>query len=106
LWRSVAGSKDPAQSKQVVAGRMIASIRLACPDRQIHVVADELGLDAPYQARVLSLRRLIDAFTFEIDILAKRTAAQLVHHRATGRSRPSPAWAGYWVRCSWPRSAT
>jgi transposase len=41
---------------------------------------DELGLDAPYQARVLSLRRLIDAFTFEIDILAKRTAAQLAHH--------------------------
>jgi hypothetical protein len=40
LWRSVAGSKDPAQSKQVVAGRMIASIRGACPDRQIHVVAD------------------------------------------------------------------
>jgi transposase len=41
---------------------------------------DELGLDPPYQARVLSLRRLIDAFTFEIDILAKRTAAQLAHH--------------------------
>jgi transposase len=41
---------------------------------------DELALDAPFHARVLSLRRLIDAFTFEIDILAKRTAAQLAHH--------------------------
>src|SRR6266536_6474609 len=38
---------------------------------------DELGLDAPFHARVLSLRRLIDAFTFEIDIVAERTAAQL-----------------------------
>jgi len=38
---------------------------------------DELALDAPYQARVLSLRRLIDAFTFEIDVLAKRTTGQL-----------------------------
>ena len=26
---------------------------------------DELGLDAPFQAQVLSLRRLIDAFTFD-----------------------------------------
>jgi transposase len=40
---------------------------------------DELALDAPFQARVLSLRRLIDAFTFEIDILAGRTGAQLAH---------------------------
>src|SRR4029450_8034711 len=38
---------------------------------------DELALDAPYRARVLSLRRLIDAFTFEIDVLAKRTTGQL-----------------------------
>ena len=38
---------------------------------------DELALDAPFQARVLSLRRLIDAFTFEIDVLAKRIAGQL-----------------------------
>ena len=41
---------------------------------------DELGLDAPFQARVLSLRRLIDAFTFEIDVLAKRIAGQLARH--------------------------
>jgi transposase len=32
---------------------------------------DELALDAPFHARVLSLRRLIDAYTFEIDVLAK-----------------------------------
>lgn len=42
---------------------------------------DELSLDAPYQARVLSLRRLIDAFTFEIDVVAKRTGAEMKHHR-------------------------
>jgi transposase len=42
---------------------------------------DRLELDAPYAARVGSLRRLIDAFTFEIDVLARRTAAQLRDHR-------------------------
>ena len=41
---------------------------------------DELRLDAPFNARVASLRRLIDAFNFEIDILARRTAAQLRAH--------------------------
>jgi transposase len=41
---------------------------------------DRLELDAPYAARVGSLRRLIDAFTFEIDVLARRTAAQLRDH--------------------------
>jgi transposase len=42
---------------------------------------DELRLDPPYAARVDSLRRLIDAFTFEIDVLAQRTAADLHEHR-------------------------
>jgi transposase len=42
---------------------------------------DNLQLDAPYAARVDSLRRLIDAFTFEIDVLAQRTAADLHDHR-------------------------
>ena len=42
---------------------------------------DRLQLGAPFAARVDSLRRLIDAFTFEIDTLAKRTAAQLRDHR-------------------------
>jgi transposase len=42
---------------------------------------DELGLDAPFQARVLSLRRLIEAVTFEIDIVAKRLTAELKSHR-------------------------
>ena len=41
---------------------------------------DELQLDAPYSARVGSLRRLIDACTFEIDILTKRNSAQLKTH--------------------------
>ena len=42
---------------------------------------DELELDAPFNARVGSLRRLIDAFTFEIDILTKSTTAELKAHR-------------------------
>ena len=41
---------------------------------------DGLGLDSPFHARVLSLRRLIDAFTFEIDILARRTTGELTGH--------------------------
>src|SRR6266540_2383083 len=41
---------------------------------------DQLALDAPFHARVLSLRRLIDAFTFEIDIVAERTCGQLARH--------------------------
>jgi transposase len=37
----------------------------------------EARLDAPSNARVLSLLRLIDAFTFEIDTVAKRVTADL-----------------------------
>jgi transposase len=42
---------------------------------------DQLRLDGPYAARVTSLRRLIDAVTFEIDLVAKRVAGQLVDDR-------------------------
>ncbi len=38
---------------------------------------DELRLDAAYAGRVASLRRLIEAFTFEIDTVGRRVAAQL-----------------------------
>ena len=38
---------------------------------------DRLELDPPYQARVLSLRRLVEAFDFEIDVIAKRITTQL-----------------------------
>ncbi len=41
---------------------------------------DELDLDAPYNARIGSLRRLIAAFTFEIDILSKRINVGLKSH--------------------------
>jgi transposase len=41
---------------------------------------DELCLDAAYHARVVSLRRLIDACDFEIDIVGKRTTAKLAAH--------------------------
>jgi transposase len=44
---------------------------------------DQLQLDAPYQARVLSLRRLVEAFDFEIDVIAKRI---------TGRLRRQPGY--------------
>ena len=41
---------------------------------------DEFQLDAPYSAGIGSLRRLIDAFTFEIDVVTKRNGAQLKTH--------------------------
>jgi transposase len=44
-------------------------------------VIDELQLDPPVQARVLSLLRLIGAYTFEIDVATKRVTAQLSRHR-------------------------
>jgi transposase len=42
---------------------------------------DQLHLDPPFHARVASLRRLIEAFTFEIDVLTERSTAQLRDHR-------------------------
>jgi transposase len=42
---------------------------------------DELRLDAAYQARVLSLRRLVDVLDFEVDVIAKRITAGLAHDR-------------------------
>lgn len=41
---------------------------------------DQLRLDPAYNARVVSLRRLIDALTFEIDIVARRVTAGLAGH--------------------------
>jgi transposase len=41
---------------------------------------DRLRLDPPYAARVGSLRRLIEAFSFEIDVVGRRVAAQLAGH--------------------------
>jgi transposase len=41
---------------------------------------DDLRLDPAFNARVLSLRRLIDAFDFEADVVAKRITAQLARH--------------------------
>jgi transposase len=41
---------------------------------------DGLQLDPAFHARVLSLRRLVDAFTFEADVVAKRITGELAHH--------------------------
>jgi transposase len=41
----------------------------------------ELRLDPPFHARVLSLLRLIDAFSFEIDVVTKRVTADLKRDR-------------------------
>jgi transposase len=41
---------------------------------------DELELDSPFNARVGSLRRLIEAFTFEIDLLTRRAGVRLKTH--------------------------
>jgi hypothetical protein len=51
---------------------------------------DELALDAPFHARVLSLPRLIDAYTFEIDILARRNGAELATHQGLSGSANHP----------------
>ncbi len=42
---------------------------------------DSVNLDPPFAARVTSLRRLIDALAFEIDLVGRRTAADLSGHR-------------------------
>jgi len=67
---------------------------------------DDLELDAPYAARVTSLRRLIDAFTFEIDVLGRRTAADLHGHRGFHAIQAIEGWVRSWRRCSSQRSAT
>jgi transposase len=41
---------------------------------------DRLGLDAPYAARVGSLRRVIDLLDFEIEVVGKRVHTQLSGH--------------------------
>ncbi|WP_221623256.1 transposase [Micromonospora globispora] len=41
---------------------------------------DDLHLDPAYHARIVSLRRLIEALDFEIDVVARRTAAKLAAH--------------------------
>ena len=41
---------------------------------------DRPALEAPFAARMGALRRLIDAFTFEIDIAGQRIAAELTSH--------------------------
>jgi hypothetical protein len=66
---------------------------------------DEVGLDAPYLARVGSLRRLIDAFTFEIDVAASGWPSSSNTTPAIRPSRPFPASGRCSRRCSWPRSA-
>lgn len=42
---------------------------------------DQLELDAPFHGRVHSLRRLVEAFSFEIDLWAKSISAALAGHR-------------------------
>ncbi len=41
---------------------------------------EQLALDAPFHGRVHSLRRLIEAFTFEIDLWAKSISVRLADH--------------------------
>ena len=41
---------------------------------------NQMQLDPPFAARVLSLQRLIEAYTFEIEVATKRLTAQLTHH--------------------------
>jgi transposase len=50
-------------------------------------ILDELHLPETYAARITSLRRLIDAFDFEIDLHAKMTAARLATDPGYGALR-------------------
>ena len=59
-------------AKQGVARADVGSVRRRRP-----AAARRAAPRSVYNARVVSLRRLIDALDFEIDIVAKRTAAKL-----------------------------
>jgi transposase len=65
-----------------------------------------LALDGAYAARVGSVRRLIDAFTFEIDTVSRRIAAQLAGHPGYRAAQAIDGVGRCWPRCSPPRSAT
>src|SRR3954452_6196048 len=67
---------------------------------------DALRLDPPYAARVGSLRRLIEAFDFEIDVVSAHCTPRWHATPANRRCRRSPASGRCWPRCSSPRSAT
>ena len=69
--------------------------------------AGQHALRQPYALRVESLRRLLEVFDDEVDIVESQVHKRLRDDtRATGPSRPSTAWARSWRRSSWPRSAT
>jgi hypothetical protein len=50
-------------------------------------------------------RPTIEAFTFEIDILAKRTSGQLARRRGYRAIQAIPGVGPVLERCSWPRPA-
>jgi transposase len=64
---------------------VLAKQGVAVPVGDLFVVAgntllDRLGLDAPYAARVGSMRRVIDLLDFEVGVVSKRVTAQLSGH--------------------------
>ena len=69
-----------AQVHAVLANRACGWRCRTCSASAGRNSSTKLQLDAPFNARVESLRRLIEAFTFEIDILTKRTSAELKSH--------------------------
>ena len=68
---------------------------------------DRLDLPAAYAARIASLRRVMDALDFEIDLFAGHGPRTPGHaSRGTPRCRTFPGSGRPWRRCSSPRSAT
>ena len=64
-----------------------------------------LALPAAFQARVYSLRRLLDPLDAEIALFGGMVAARLARLPATRRSRQSTGSGRCWQRCWSPRSA-
>jgi hypothetical protein len=83
LWVNVAGSQAAEQSKQALAGRLVTMIAGACPDRQLHVVADcwYAGADGARGAAVGAAkhRGLPDGVT----LTSRLRATTALHHIAT-----------------------
>lgn len=90
LWSNDApGSEHATQSKQVLFGRLITMIAQACPDRQIHVVADSWyagTAGAPGAGRGATRHR---TFPAEATLTSRLKANTALHHLATPTDGPA-----------------
>ena len=110
LWTHTPGSKAPEQSKQALAGRLVARIAAVCPGRRIDVVADcwYAGADGATGAALGAAkhRGLPDGVT-----LTSRLRANTALHRIAvpvpGRGgRPKVSARRSAPRKTWPHTLT